>query len=90
MDQLFGDPGSEGHEEKRFSALLDPTKLESAAQEARFRIQDNLHVVLTMPPDLFARVYKPYSNLFLKSGCVRMTEWTEELLISIAADRSGH
>ena len=43
-----------------------------------------------MPPDLFARVYKPYSNLFLKSGCVRMTEWTEELLISIAADRSGH
>ena len=53
----------------------------------RFRIQDNLHVVLTMPPDLFSVVYRPYSNLFLKSGCIRMTEWTEELLISIAADR---
>ena len=44
MDQLFGDPGSEGHEEKRFSALLDPTKLESAAQEARFRYADTYFI----------------------------------------------
>ena len=81
MGQLFKT------EEERFQALIDPKRLDGAGREMHFRIQDNLHFVITMRPDVFAEVYRPYSGLFLKSGTVRMTEWSEETLISIAEDR---
>ena len=81
MDQLFST------DSERFRAVLDPTKLDEAGREMHFRIQDNLHVVISLRPDVFTKVYRPYSNLFLKSGTVRMTEWTEEMLIAIAEDR---
>ena len=73
--------------EERFEALIDPSRLESARRERHYQIQDNFHFVIAMRPDVFTRVYRSFSGLFLKSGTVRMMEWSEETLIGIAEDR---
>ena len=40
-----------------------------------------------MRPEVFEQTYRPYSNLYNKSGTVRMTEWADETLIAIAEER---
>ena len=40
-----------------------------------------------MTPATFDETYPMYSNLFNKSGLVRMSSWPEETLIAIAEDR---
>ena len=84
MSQLF-ETDSERHE-----ALLDPKRLDNARNDIYFRIKDNLHVVIAMRPEVFVETYRPYSNLYLKSGTVRMCQWSDETLVAIAQERFTH
>ena len=43
-----------------------------------------------MRPEVFEQTYRPYSNLYLKSGTVRMSQWSDETLIAIAEERFVH
>ena len=45
---------------------------------------------LAMRPEVFEQTYRPYSNLYLKSGTVRMGKWSDETLIAIAEERFVH
>ena len=40
-----------------------------------------------MRPEVFEETYRPYSNLYLKSGTVRMGQWSDDTLIAIAEER---
>ena len=46
-----------------------------------------MRLVVIMTPATFDEAYPMYSNLFNKSGLVRMSSWPEETLIAIAEDR---
>ena len=43
-----------------------------------------------MRPEVFEQTYRPYSNLYLKSGTVRMGQWSDDTLIAIAEERFVH
>lgn len=43
-----------------------------------------------MRPEVFEQTYRPYSNLYLKSGTVRMGKWSDDTLIAIAEERFVH
>ena len=77
MEQLFDEEGD------RKEAVLDNKVMDEAFNELFRRIKDNLLLVITMTPDTFQRSYPRFSNLFNKSGIVRMSSWPEETLIAI-------
>ena len=81
MKQLFDE------ENERKEALLDPKAMTEALNELGVRMKEHLHLVITMTPATFELAYARYSNLFNKSGLVRMGAWPEETLIAIAEDR---
>ena len=54
-----------------------------ATADLDIRIKDHLHLVVIMTPATFDETYPMYSNLFNKSGLVRMSSWPEETLIAI-------
>ena len=74
-------------ESERKEAALDSKAMDFAFQELYRRIKENLLLVITMIPETFKRSYSRFSNLFNKSGMVRMSSWTEETLIAIAEER---
>ena len=43
-----------------------------------------------MRPEVFEQTYRPYSNIYLKSGTVRMGKWSDDTLIAIAEERFVH
>ncbi len=81
MKQLFDD------EAERKEALLDPKVMVEAVNELSVRVKEHLHLVVTMTPEAFEATYEYYSNLFNKSGLVRMAAWPEETLVAIAEER---
>ena len=46
--------------------------------------------ILALKPEVFEQTYREYSNLYLKSGTVRLTQWSDETLIAIAEERFIH
>lgn len=81
MEQLFDEEGD------RKEAVLDNKSMDDAYSDLFRRIKENLLLVMTMTPETFQRCYPRFSNVFNKSGIVRMSGWPEETLIAIAEDR---
>ena len=81
MEQLFDEEGD------RKEAVLDNKNMDEAYSDLFRRIKENLLLVMTMTPETFQRYYPQFSNVFNKSGIVRMSSWPEETLIAIAEDR---
>ena len=61
--------------------------MDDALNQLYSRIKENLLLVITMTPETFQSCYGKFSNLFNKSGMVRMSSWPEETLIAIAEER---
>lgn len=70
-----------------YEALCDESKFRKATDDKVFFIQDNLHVIVGLPPAIFDKLYPDYPHLFVKSGVVSFSPWCDQVLQGIALDR---
>ena len=69
MEQLFDEQGD------RKEMVLDYKNMDEAYSDLFYRIKENLLLVMTMTLETFQRYYPQFSNVFNKSGIVRMSRW---------------